>query len=130
MQPNKKQKTEMSEKMSKMNEIMETVPVLFAKSGDLFQHRLDDRVGELDVFRYEGRTSDNWLIFYHIDGPGLGIINGGVRDAFGAFPIADYKVDEDPNRLKLPHTQCYAFRKVGEALGLELSYPASRAMSI
>ena len=114
MHPNKKQKTEMSEKMSKMNEIMETVPVLFAKSGDLFQHRLDDRVGELDVFRYEGRTSDNWLIFYHIDGPGLGIINGGVRDAFGAFPIADYKVDEDPNRLKLPHTQCYAFRKVGE----------------
>lgn len=102
-------------KMNKLlraeTELSEAVPALFAEVGDRFSHRSDDSHHDPDIFEYEGRTAEGWLIFHHIEGDGFYTANGGVRDAIGAYPIWYYFVDED--RIKLP-PMCYMFRELPE----------------
>ena len=99
-------------------EIREIAPVLYAEQGERFFHKAQENWMNyewgVDVFSFEGRTDDNWLIFRYIEGPGLKITEGGVRDALGAFPITDYTVigkEDDPDVLRLPLSMCYGFRE-------------------
>jgi hypothetical protein len=46
-----------------MTELRRVAPVMFAEPGDLFMHRSEDAFLDLDIFEYQGRTTNNWLIF-------------------------------------------------------------------
>ena len=113
------QERQIKELKNKLAEVEEAVPALFASVGDVFTHATDDRGDAGDVFEYEGRTSEGWLIFHHIEGGGFhGYhgLNGGVRDAIGAFPVSIYGVklpngERDVDRFKLPPKMCYMFRR-------------------
>ena len=116
---------------SSLEEAKIACPVLFAREGDLFDHRRDDSVTlETEVFEYLGRTTGSgkeshvtppgWLIFKHVDGAwgiedGFGAINGGVRDVIGAWPQSAYRVYDDDGNFEngvmcLPPEKCYCFR--------------------
>lgn len=68
------------------------------------------------------KTPVGWIILKHVKGSGCGIsgnhgaVNGGVRDAIGAWPIADYCVfknsdgDYDEDVFCLPPSKCGGFR--------------------
>ena len=69
-----------------------------------------------------GATPVGWLIFKHVDGPwgieeGYGAVNGGVRDAIGAWPQTQYRVYDgegnyDRGVMCLPPAKCHGFRVV------------------
>ena len=113
------QQKQIKELKKKLAEAGEAAAALFASVGDTFTHATDDRGNHGDVFEYEGRTSEGWLIFHHLEGGGFhGYhgLNGGVRDAIGAFPVSTYEVqlpngERDLDRIKLPPSMCYMFRK-------------------
>lgn len=107
-------------------------PVVVATPGMTFTHHTDDANRgdlELDHFDYVGRTTGNahtpagWLIFRHL-GLGRGIcangshggLNGGMRDAIGAWPMSKYYNYEpngsipNENEIALPLRMCWAFR--------------------
>ena len=63
---------------NKLAECEDAVPALFASIGDTFTHATDDRGDAGDVFAYEGRTSEGWLVFKHVEGGGFNQTNGGV----------------------------------------------------
>ena len=110
-----------------------TCPVVAAEPGDVFIHHTMDANHanwEDDAFVYVGRadgmsrTPAGWLIFRHLEvGRGIcaygcnGGLNGGMRDAIGAWPLADYfnyKPDGSINsehEIALPLDMCWAFRK-------------------
>jgi hypothetical protein len=99
-------------------EIREIAPVLYAEQGELFIHEEAAKRWhhdqDVDIVSFEGRTDNNWLIFRYVEGPGLKIMNGGIRDSLGAWPIADYTVvgkEDDPDVLRLPLSMCYGFRE-------------------
>ena len=120
-------------------EAKEACPALFAEVGERFRHgRRDDMDGRYvdlpdEIFEYAGRTEEaprgaphavpaGWLIFRHVEGPwgieeGYGAVNGGVRDAVGAWPHTEYRVyDGEGNFEKgvmcLPPVKCRGFRVV------------------
>ena len=101
---------------NKLAECEDAVPALFASIGDTFTHATDDRGNAGDVFAYEGRTSEGWLVFKHLEGGGFNQTNGGVRDAIGAWPLSTYSLrlpngERDVDRIKLPPSMCYMFRR-------------------
>lgn len=123
--------TALRSSLDRLEEAKMVCPVLFAREGDLFDHRSDDRrETETEVFMYLGRTvgsgtqpyvtPPNWLIFKHVDGAwgiedGFGAINGGVRDVIGAWPQSAYRVYDDDGNFEngvmcLPPEKCYCFR--------------------
>ncbi|XRB11838.1 hypothetical protein RI054_03g16710 [Pseudoscourfieldia marina] len=125
--------TAMRSSLDRLEEAKMACPALFAREGDLFVHRADrryDGTDLMDVFEYLGRTVGSgtqpyvtppgWLIFKHVDGAwgiedGFGAVNGGVRDAIGAWPQSAYRVyDNNGNFEKgvmcLPPEKCYCFR--------------------
>jgi len=113
-----KQEKEIKELKKKLAEAEEAVPALFAAVGDSFTHRVDqDFLAYGDpVVEYEGRTDEGWLIFHHVDGEDLNRTYGGMRDAIGAWPIEDYRInlpngEIDLDRIKLPINMVYMFRK-------------------
>ena len=91
-----------------MQDARDMCPLLSAQPGDLFSHPRHDGIHDLppEIFEYLGRatgeptagplaTPKGWLLFRWVDGPwgiggGHGAVNGGVRDACGAFPIDKY----------------------------------------
>ena len=108
-----------AEALRKMNELLragqstelrDVIPVMFAQPGDHFMHRFEDAYLDSDIFEYQGRTTDNWLIFRHVEGDGFHIVNGGVRDIIGAWPMETYAIPDDPFLIKLPPDLCYMFR--------------------
>ena len=127
--------TDLRATQDKLREARLACPVLFADEGDLFSHRLDERMQSYDedVFEYVGRTVKidavsaervtpaGWLIFRHMSGAGIsgnGIaLNGGVRDVIGAWPIDKYHLYDhngqfDRKVFCLPPEKCYCFRCV------------------
>ena len=98
--------------MTRINELelRRVAPVMFADPGDLFTHRSEEAFLDFDIFEYQGRTTNNWLIFRHVEGDGFHIVNGGVRDMIGAWPIENYAIPDDPSLIKLPPDLCYMFR--------------------
>ena len=103
-------------------EAQEATPAIFASVGELFTHDTYDRFGDfdIDIFEYEGRTPEQWLIFHHVEGAGFYWLNGGVRDAIGAWPLETYQVtlengEVDEDRIKLPPRMCFMFRKYQES---------------
>ena len=104
---------------NKLAECEDAVPALFASIGDTFTHATDDRGNAGDVFAYEGRTSEGWLVFKHLEGGGFHGYhgtNGGVRDAIGAWPLSKYSLrlpngERDVDRIQLPPSMCYMFRR-------------------
>ena len=94
------------------DELCEAVPALFALPGDIFL--VDDQHDGYVEFEYEGRTTDNWLIFQISDGEP---IPSYIRDVLEAYPITIYALDNDdgtpdPTRVKLPPSMCYMFRVI------------------
>ena len=98
--------------MTRINELelRRVAPVMFADPGDLFTHRSEEAFLDFDIFEYQGRTTNNWLIFRHVEGDGFHIVNGGVRDMIGAWPIENYEISDDPSLIKLPPDLYYMFR--------------------
>lgn len=115
-----------------VSEAREACPVLFAEEGDLFEHRLDERMHsfQTNIFQYVGRTKESGkpplvtppgrLAFRHLRGAGIGshyhAVHGGVRDVTGAWPLPDYCVYDgngnyDRDVFCLPPKMCYSFRK-------------------
>ena len=133
----KRLREELQEAQTKLREARLMCPAAFARPGQEFVHRRDERMQnyDYDLFRYLGRTIEgthnsppNWLIFRHIDGTGYGdsygAVNGGVRDVIGAWPLSDYWVyDKNGNYDKdvfcLPLEKCYCMRPIHEIYGYD-----------
>ena len=112
-------------------------PLLFAEIGDCFTHHADegDRGGcwlELDTFEYLGRADGStkvtkgWILLRLVSDNSRGICqegsnkyagcNGGMLDAIGAWPIADFRNytssgEFDDLELALPAEMCWGFRR-------------------
>ena len=96
-----------------MERIHAVLPILFAEPGDCFYHRPYDGLSPFyDTFEFQGRTKCGWFVFEYLGDHPKGLdINGGARDAFGGYPIVDYEVDSNPNRIRLPPHKCSGFRR-------------------
>ena len=96
---------------NKLAECEDAVPALFASIGDTFTHATDDRGDAGDIFVYEGRTNEGWLVFKHLEGGGFNQTNGGVRDAIGAWPLSKYSLRLPNGERDLDRIQLHMFRK-------------------
>lgn len=112
--------------LARLKEAKQACPVLFAEIGDYFMHPHSHEYGDYDydVFAYMGRKkSNNWLLFEHVYGDGLHIVNGGLRDLLGAWPIQKYSLKHtdgtyDEDILCLPPKLCGGF----EILNTEINF--------
>jgi len=116
-----------------MEELRMVCPIMFAATGDLFEHHTRDANNgeDIDLFMYVGRspgtpqTPAGRLVLRHL-GIGRGICqegsntyagcNGGMRDACGAWPLDQYHNYHESGRyndceMALPAHMCWGFRK-------------------
>jgi len=107
-------------------------PLLDARVGDWFEHHAADPTYDFDMldrFEFLGRASgdtktrEGWFLFRWLnvgrgicssDTPDAGL-NGGMRDAIGAWPLAryhNYNADGsfDDREIALPAVMCWGFR--------------------
>ena len=114
-----------AEAATQLAEAEEGCPALFASIGDCFEHRHDRTNCHYSILQYEGRTAAGevpgapagWLKFRFVGGDG-DLINGGVRDVIGAWPLSEYpRYDEAPpedrgsgTTITLPPSKVWAFR--------------------
>jgi len=115
---------------AKLGEAKEACPAVFAKPGDLFEHksqRAYDDGDDIFEYGYLGRTRGSgvppnatpsgWLKFKWIglQGGGFWQTTGGVRDLMEAWPLRDYYLYDDQGKVVdkkivcLPPSMCSGF---------------------
>ena len=89
---------------NKLAECEDAVPALFASIGDTFTHATDDRGDAGNVFAYEGRTIEGWLVFELVSIKLMAVCAmQSVRGPYPSTAYSQWRKGRGPHQIATEH---------------------------